>query len=142
MKNLETEMIAAFREGLKNGMDFMDWNDLGKLIWGNGYIPQTRHIFDKMMSERMGRVREIAEEQGILIIPKRKPTAKNKEKKFRILGWKIAAESDKKYIEDELIYKLNSGTARKNSAVRFIKTAVQNNMLPETKLRELEISNQ
>jgi len=135
--NLETQILNALYENTKRDNGFMDYHDIGKAIFGNGYISQTYRIFDKMIKGRMFLVREIADRQGILIIPKRKPTTKDKEKRFQILGWKIAMEGDENYITDELTYKINNGEARKSSTLRFANTAVKKGMLESTKILEL-----
>jgi len=134
--NLETQILAAFHEGLNKGLNWLTNEDIGIMIWGNGYIPQTAHIFNKMIKERMWKVRELAEQEGTLIIPMRKRIP-NSTRGFKITAWKIATIDDRKYIEDELMYKLHNGDSRKKSTIRFVKTAVASSMLPPVKLHEL-----
>lgn len=127
--NLETMIFSALCENAKQNDSFMDYTDIGRAIFGNGYLSQTAPIFDKMIKDRMFKVRELAEQNGMLVIPRRKPIRGSSEKKFRILGWKLATVKDEKYIQDELMFKAERINITKVAAVKMLNTAVQNKLI-------------
>lgn len=129
--NLVNQIFDVFISNVKSDNRFLDVHDIGQSIFGNGYIPKTYGIFDRMIKTRMYEVREFAEQNGYLIIPKRKPTKNDKTKKFIITSWKIATTGDDNYIRDELAYKISNGEAKKASTIRFANTAVKTGILPE-----------
>lgn len=140
--NLQTQILQVFVDNLKLNGSFIDESDIAKIIFGNGYAKKTAGILEKMVKERMGQVRELADENGYLIIPRRKPTkaTENEEnpKRFKILGWKIPVKGfDDEYVNDELMYKYQNGQARTESFKKLLNKAQSKGMITGEKIKEL-----
>jgi len=136
--NLQTQILQVLEDNLKANGSFMTISDIAGAVFGNGYVKKTAFIHDQMIKERMGQVRELADANGLLIIPKRKPTKNDKNKKFLIEGWKIAVQGfDDDYVYDELMYKRNNGQARTKSFKNLLNKAQSKGMISSDKLNQL-----
>ena len=136
--NLQTMILQVLENNLKANGSFMTVSDIAEIVFGNGYTRKTAYILEKMIKERMGQVRELSDANGLLIIPKRKPTKDNKNKGFLIAGWKIAVRGfDDDYVFDELMYKQQNGQARTESFKKLLNTAKTKKIIDEEKVKEL-----
>lgn len=137
--NLQTQVLRVLEDNLKNNGSFLNYDDLASAVYGNGYIRKTANILIHNIKNSMGHVRDIADANGLLIIPLRKPTKANKNNKWLVIGWKIAVKGfDEQYIADELLYKKRNGEARTASTLRFINIAKNNGLISGKKVKELE----
>lgn len=136
--NLQTQILRVLEDNLKSNGSFLNYDDLAGIIYGNGYIRKTANILIHNIKNTMGHVRELADANGLLIIPLRKPTKANKNNKWQVVGWKIAVKDfDEQYIADELLYRKRNGEARNASTMRFLSIARENRLISEDKCKEL-----
>jgi hypothetical protein len=132
------QILQIFVENLKINGSFMCWEEIAEKFGGEGYMKKTAPILIEMVKNTMGLVRELADENGYLLIPKRKPTRNDRDKRFIIEGWKIAvAGFDDQYVDDELMYKLQNGQARTNSFKKLAESAHKKGMLGDNRFNEL-----
>jgi hypothetical protein len=116
---------------------FLTIPNIAEAIYGYGYGKRTAFIYNKQIRERMGKVRLLAEQNGMIVIPLRKAIKNDPSKKFRIVGWKIADESDQKYIFDELLFIKRKGEEHSNTFLKLKTEAKQQGILTYEKIREL-----
>jgi mannitol/fructose-specific phosphotransferase system IIA component (Ntr-type) len=136
--NLQTQILQVLQDNLKVNGSFMTISDIAESVFGNGYVKKTSYIHDQMIRERMGYVRELADANGLLIIPKRKPTKEDNNKKFLIQGYKIAVVGfDDQYVFDELMYKQLNGQSRTESFRNLLNKAHDKGMISGEKFNQL-----
>ena len=120
---------------------FYLWMKLLKEFMVMDLSGKTANILIYNIKNSMGHVRELADANGLLIIPLRKPTEANKKNRWCVIGWKIAVKGfDEQYIADELLYKKRNGEARTASTQRFLNAAHENKLISKEKYKELEIA--
>lgn len=137
--NLQTQVLRVLEDNMKNNGSFLNYDDLASAVYGNGYIRKTANILIQNIKNSMCHVRELADTNGILIIPLRKPTQSNKNNKWQVVGWKIAVKGfDEQYIQDELLFKKRNGEARAASTMRFLAIASENKLISKDKCKELK----
>ena len=141
--SLKKKILSVLvNEAQESAEMFLNLSDIGKTLYGEGYMKKTAHIFDKQIKNCMSSVKELAEQQGLIVIPLREPIITNgepdPEKSFRILGWKIATEGDEKYIIAELLFKKRKGEEHSESFIKLKHNARKQGIISGTKLKELE----
>ena len=134
-------LLVLVNEAQESAGMFLNVSDIGKALYGEGYMKQTSHIFDKQIKNCMGAVKELAEQQGLIVIPLREPIITNgkldPEKTFRIIGWKIAVPGDEKYIMDELFFKKRKGEEHTESFTKLKQNARRQGIVTGERLKEL-----
>jgi hypothetical protein len=138
--NLQTQVLRVLEDNQKNNGSFLNYDDLASAVYGNGYIRKTASILIQNIKNSMGHVRELADTNGLLIIPLRKPTKANESNKWQVVGWKIAVKGfDEQYIADELLFRKRNGEARNASTMRFLSIARENKLISKDKCKELHM---
>jgi len=141
---LEKKILNVLENNLNGNNIFMTPEDIAVVIYGNEIFSANTVKFKEMqddlikgIKQRMGKVKELAEENGMTIIPRRKPVQNGGEKKFRILGWKILTEGDESFIADELIYKRNNGQSRIDSFNSLREIVIKKGLVEIEKIKKL-----
>ena len=141
--SLETKILNTLENNRDGNNVFMSPEDIAIEIYGSEIFSSNTATFRVIQDElttkvrqRMGQVKELADENGMTVIPRRKPV-KGGTKKFRIIGWKILTEGDEAFIVDELMYKRQNGQSRINSFNQLKEVAVRKGLLAAEKLKEL-----
>jgi hypothetical protein len=138
---LEKKILKVLEDEFnESGGSFLGINEIGKIIHKDSYQKQTAPIFNKQIRDRMYRVRELAEQNGMLVIPDRIPLVGKAKDKFRIIGWKIAGVEDERYIIDELLFKKRKGEEHTNAFQILKSTAIHNKLIGKEGLKELSVS--
>jgi len=106
-------------------------------VFGIGYRKNTALDCIATIKQNMGHVRQLADSNGMLIIPLRKQIKANEDRGKIIVGWKVAGVMDSDYIEKEFLNKIQNGKARYNSAKRFIGSADNKQLIRPEKYKEL-----
>lgn len=102
---LSKKVLSVLESNLtESSSSFMTDAEIALVIYDGGYMPKTAYWLSKTIRNCMAQVKDLAEENGMIVIPWRSPTKSDPNKKFRILGWKIYEEGDEKYIIDELFF--------------------------------------
>jgi len=136
--SLEKKILAVLENELQESAGtFLTIIDIAKEIYGDGYQRRTAYIFNKQVKDRMSKVRELAEQNGMIVIPYRTPIKGNPAIKFKISGWKIADEGDETYIIDELLFKKRKGEEHSESFYKLKTNARRQGIVSGEKLREL-----
>ena len=140
---LEVKILNVLEINRDSENVFMTPEDITIAIYGNEIFSANTSKFREMQDDlirgvknRMGQVKELAEENGMTVIPRRKPV-KGGTKKFCVLGWKVLTEGDEAFIVDELIYKRNNGQSRINSFNQLKEVAVNRGLVAAEKVKEL-----
>ena len=140
---LEVKILNVLENNRDEDNVFMTPEDITVAIYGNEIFLVNTTKFREMQDDlvrsvrtRMGQVKELAEENGMTVIPRRKPV-KDGTKKFRVLGWKVLTEGDEAFVVDELIYKRDNGQSRINSFNRLKETAESRGLIEAKKAKEL-----
>jgi hypothetical protein len=116
----------------------MSYSDIASAVFGYGYMRKTARGFIADIRNAMNHTRTLADANGLLLIPLRKPTKANEKNRWQVIGWKIAVMGfDEKYIADELLFRKRMGEARSLSTIRFISAAHDNKLISEEKYKEL-----
>jgi len=135
---LEKKILSVLEDELiDNTHAFLTNEEIAKLIYGDAYMKRTAYWLEKTISNCMSKVRDLAEENGMLVIPLRKPTEKDPNKKFRILGWKIYEEGDEIYIVDEFLFKKRKAEAGINSLQNFTDNAKKQGAITGKEIKKL-----
>jgi hypothetical protein len=135
---LKKQILSALVNEVQTNGRFLSAAMIAAEVFGSAYTRKTSWTLIQMVKNNMASVRELADANGMLIIPLRKPTKGNDDKKFIIDGWKIAKSGfDEPYITDELMYKYQNGKARHDSFKRLANTAKDKQLLGEEKYHQL-----
>jgi hypothetical protein len=142
--NLQTKILDCLKRAAdKNPLTFMSYEDIAYDLWGNGHTPASwrlvKHGLIDMVKQRMYFVRQLADENTLMLIPNRPSSKKDKRvKSNHVVGWKIAVRGyDDEYVIDEWMYKKKHVDAREKSLHGFVNNVKKQNMLPETAMKQL-----
>jgi len=161
---LETLILEVFEKELNNGDNFLNDSQIARRATGlSCQLDDGREspITPKSIRDRMPKVREVADENGMtiialrvknLLIPEidkethkkiidpitRKPKlVSNGKKNLKIVGWKIASKNNENYIKDELDLRKNMSKGFEESRLKINGTAKKKGLLPPDELPQL-----
>lgn len=112
---------------------FMSLTDLAVSIYGEVFYDlkkSHRRELEKQIKQAIHITKELAKQNGRIIISKRKPTEHDPEKKFMAIGWKIAnGKSDAQYLLDEMELRTNLQNAHENKKLEYQDFAIQKGIM-------------
>lgn len=141
--SLAAKILNELEINRDNENVFMSAMDLAAAIYGHELFTTKTSKFQAMQEElitcvkqSMCHARDLADENGITVIPKRKLTQFSS-RKFHVLGWKIYTKGDEEFLVDELNYKKENGQARINSFNKLKENATRRGLIALEELKQL-----
>lgn len=111
-------------------------SEIAQQVYGIGYKRKTKREFTQDIANAMHRTKRLAEEQGITVYAKRKPTKNHPEILSRVECWKIVRdpedpETKKEYQKHEVDYKTKLKEIAINSETHAISVGRNRGLLPD-----------
>jgi len=116
---------ALVEDNRENKDRFVDMHTLLELMFGNGVNYWTKLAYnetEKQVKQNMFMARKVAEENGLMIVTKRKPTELDPTIKHQAIGWKIAnggSETDATALINEIHFRERLRTNLEMSKTRI-----------------------
>lgn len=138
-KSIRESIFEVLVEQDKENSRIMTIKEIAEKALGPFKTLQQEKVSFRQVKQNMGHAIEFAAQRDIMIIAKKQPTLTNENRKHRVIGYKIAGNDDKKWVEEAIECKIQKVQDYTNSYNLFSQKLVENNLIePSNDLLRLD----
>jgi len=133
-KSIRRSILDALVEN-ENG--FMPVQEIAEVALGPFPNSAFKRLGINQVKRNIGHAIELAASNDLMIIAKKAPTKIDSSKNFRIVGYKVADESDEKWVKEAIESKADKVQEYSNSYNLFASRLVENKLIEPSDLLKL-----
>ena len=133
-KSMRESILTAL---IENEEGFMPVKEIAEVAFGPFPNVAFKRLGISQVKRNIGHAIELAAKNGLIVIAKKRPTKTDESKKFLIVGYKVADDTDKKWVEEAIESKIEKVQQYNESYNLFSSRLVDSNLIEASDLKKL-----